>query len=95
MVKFDTTNHVDMSTSGHVSVLLFCSCLVAKSCLTFLRLQGFLCPQDFPGKNSGVVAISLSRGSSDSGIEPASPAWQVGSLPPESSLGWKLSHFQH
>ena len=30
-------------------------------------------PMDFPGKNIGVVAISYFRGSSDAGIEPASP----------------------
>jgi len=29
----------------------------------------------------GWVAISFSRGSSDPGIEPVSPAWQVDSLP--------------
>ena len=39
------------------------------------------CPWDFPGKNTGVVAISFSRGSSDSGIEPMSPALQTDSLP--------------
>ena len=49
-------------------------CLVAKSCLTLLRLHGLqptklLCPQGFPGKNTGVSChmllqgISLTQGS--------------------------------
>ena len=43
--------------------------LVAKLCLTLatpngLLLARLLCPWDFPGKNTGVVAISFSRGSS-------------------------------
>ena len=38
---------------------------------------------DSPGKNSGVVAILFSRGSSDPGIEPGSLALQADSLPSE------------
>ena len=33
-----------------------------------------LCPRDFPGKNAGVIAISFSRGFSQPGFEPMSPA---------------------
>ena len=39
-----------------------------------------LCPQDFPGKNTGWVAVPSSRGLPYSGIEPRSPALQVDSL---------------
>ena len=45
-----------------------CCCLVAKFCRVFCdahRLQPTsLCPWNFPGKDTGVVAISFSRGSS-------------------------------
>ena len=46
-----------------------CCCLVAKSCPTLLRPHGLypasiLCLWDFPGKKTGGVAISFSRGSS-------------------------------
>ena len=44
---------------------------------------GCLCPWDCLGKNTGVGSHFYPRGSSNSGIEPESPAWQVGSLPSE------------
>ena len=45
----------------------FSCCLVAKSCLTFLSPHGLepaslLCPQDFPGKNTGVGSHFLLQG---------------------------------
>ena len=65
--------HVCMCGGGFVlSNFLFvfssCFCLISKSCLTLLRQHGlqparFLCPWNFPGKNTG-IAISFSRGSS-------------------------------
>ena len=47
-----------------------CCCLVAKSCPALCdpmdcSLPGSLCPLDFPGKNTRVVAISFSKGSSE------------------------------
>ena len=46
-----------------------CCCLVTKLCPTLLWSHGllparFLCPWDFPGKNSGMVSIAFSRRSS-------------------------------
>ena len=51
---------------------------------TLLRPHGlqparFLCPRDFPGKNSGAGCISLSRGSSRP-MDQTSPILQVDSL---------------
>ena len=46
-----------------------CCCLVAELCPTLL-----LCPWDFSDKSSGVGRHVFSRGSSDPGIKPASPA---------------------
>ena len=58
-----------------------------------------LCPWDSPGRNTGVVAISYSRGSSPTRIEPASYFlhWQVGSLPAASpgKLPCKQDHQFH
>ena len=53
-----------------------CCCLVAKSCPTLLRPHGLypasiLCLWDFPGKKTGGVAISFSRGSS----QPRDQTW--------------------
>ena len=60
--------------------------LVAKSYLT-LATPWAVARQaplwNSPGKNTGVVAISFSRGSSWPGIEPRSPALQADSLPTE------------
>ena len=59
---------------------------VRLSVIPWLQPSSLLCPWDFPGKNTGVVAISFSRGSSqtrdlpDLGIKLVFPAWQVGSL---------------
>ena len=54
-------------------------CLVAKSCPALLRPYGlqptrFLCPWDFPGKNTGVGCHFLLQGI-DPGIEPRSLLW--------------------
>ena len=52
----------------YVTKLRFgCCCLFAKSCPTLLQPQGlqptrFLCPWDFPGKNTGVVCHFLLQG---------------------------------
>ena len=65
-------------------------CLVAKSCLTFLRPHGLqstrlLCPWDFPGKNTGVgchfllQGIFPTQGSNSSLLHLLH--WQVNSLP--------------
>ena len=48
-------------------VSLVCCCLVAQSCPTLLRPYGLypaglLCPQDFPGKNTGVNCRFLLHG---------------------------------
>ena len=48
---------------------VYSCCLVTESCLTLLQCHGlqptrYLCPWDFPGKNTRVVAISFSRESS-------------------------------
>ena len=40
-----------------------CVCSVPQSCSTLCNSIGLLCPRDFPGKNTGVDAISSSRGS--------------------------------
>ena len=46
---------------------LYCYCLVIKLCLTLLgphglQPAGFLCPRDFPGKNTGVACHFLCQG---------------------------------
>ena len=56
-------------------------------CLTFLRLHGlqparFLCPQDFPGKNTGASSrFLLQKNLPDPEIEHTSPVSQADSLP--------------
>ena len=51
------------------------ACSVAQSCPTLCDpISRLLCAWDFPGKNTGVGAISSSWGSSDPGIKPESPA---------------------
>ena len=57
--------------------------LVAKSCLTLLRPHGleparFLCPWDFPGKNTGVGYFPSSGNLPNTGTEPTSPALASG-----------------
>ena len=47
----------------------------------------FLHPWNFPGKNTGVVAVSSPGDLPDPGIEPRSSALQVDALPSE--LLWK------
>ena len=61
-----------------VPTVYFCCCLIAKQCPNLLRHHGlyparFLCPWDFPGKNTGVGGHFLpSPGdSANSGIKPA------------------------
>ena len=58
--------------------LYVCACQVAQSCLTLCEPMDYIACQappswDFPDKNTGVVAISLSRDLLDPGIEPMSP----------------------
>ena len=60
---------------------------VAQLCLT-LRPHGpsptrFLCPWDFPGKSTRMVAIPSPGDVPDPGIEPGSPALQADALPSE------------
>ena len=63
-----------------------------------LQSSRLLCPQDSPGKNTGVAAISSSRGSSrprDQTCISCLLHWQVGSLPlvpPGKPLPWYSSH---
>ena len=63
-----------------------------------LQPSRLLCPQDSPGKNTGVVAIPSSRGSSrprDQTCLSCLLHWQVGSLPlvpPGKPLPWYNSH---
>ena len=50
-----------------VLTILYCSCLVAMSCLTLLRPHGLqptrlLCPRDFPCKNTGICYHFLLKG---------------------------------
>ena len=69
-------------------------CSVAQQCLfatSWTVAHQLLCPQDSPGKNTGVGCHFLSqRNFPDSGIKPASPALQVDSLPIE-QLGKPVS----
>ena len=66
----------------------------AQSCPTLwfpgLQPTRLLCPWDFPGKNTGVVAISSSRAPSWPGTASPSPALQGDSLPLE--LYWANFH---
>ena len=55
---------------------------VTQSCLT-LRPHGLYSPWNYPGQNTGVGSFPFSRGFSQPGIEPRSPAWQADSLPAE------------
>ena len=48
-----------------------------------LQPARLLYPWDSPGKDTEWVAISISRRSSNAGIEPRSPALQANSLPSE------------
>ena len=62
--------------------------LFAQSCLTLCdpvdcSLPGFSVHGILQARILEWVAISSSRGSSDPGVEPGSPALQVGSLPSE------------
>ena len=61
--------------------------LVIQSCPAFCDTTQpvrFLCPCNFPGKNSGVGCHALPLGDlPDSEIEAGSPALQAGSLPSE------------
>ena len=78
-----------------------CCCLVVKSCLTFLQPHGlqparFLCPWDFPGKNTrvdchfflwGIFWIQV--------LNPCLLHWQGDSLPlsyQEARGNWKIYH---
>ena len=47
-----------------------------------LQSIGFLCPWDFPGKNTGVGFYALFQGIFPTqGLNPSLLQWQVGSLP--------------
>ena len=61
------------------------SCSVVSDSLQLHGLQPvrLLCPWNSPNQNTGVDSHSLSRGSSQTGIEPRSPAFQVDSSPSE------------
>ena len=48
-----------------------------------LRSHGLYSPWNSPGQITGVSSLSLSRGSSNPGIEPRFPALQADSLPTE------------
>ena len=73
-MKDSTNAHFSISCSHTPSVmegtpeafhLEMCCCLITKSCLTLLQphgLLGFLCPWDFPGKNTGVGCHFLFQG---------------------------------
>ena len=96
-MKDNTNAHFSIGCSHTLSVmeatpeafhLEMCCCLIAKSCLTLLQSQGllgFLCPWDFPGKNTGMGCHFLFQG-----IFPTQELnlcllhllhWQVDSLP--------------
>ena len=86
LLPFFAVLHRHLYVLLRICLLLFICCLVAKSCLTLLRPHGlepatFLCPWNFPGKNTGVGSHFLPRDIADPGTEPASPAWQPDSLP--------------
>ena len=49
----------------------------------YLQPHGLYSPWNSPGQYSGVLAVPLSRESSNPGIEPRSPALQADSLPAE------------
>ena len=59
--------------------------LVTKSCSTLVtpwtvRPARLFCPWDFPGKNTGVLAIPSAEGLPNLGIEPEYPALHTDSL---------------
>ena len=64
-----------------------CCCLVTKSCLTLSRPHGLqptrlLCPQNSPGKNTGVGCCLLFQGIFlTQGLNPSLLQWQSDSLP--------------
>ena len=61
-----------------------CCCLVSKSYPTLCNPKHcrLLCPWDFPGKDTGGVAISFSRGIFPTqGSNPHQQHWQMDSLP--------------
>ena len=66
---------------------ILCVCAKSLSGLTFCNsmdcsLPGFLCPWDFPGKNTGVrLPFHIPGDLPNPGIKPAFPALQVDSLP--------------
>ena len=68
-------------------IYVVCSCSVAQSCLTFLWPHGlyparFLCPWDFPGKNTGVSCHFLLQGIFlTQELNPCLLHWQADSLP--------------
>ena len=60
--------------------------LVTKSCLTLLQPRGlpptrFLCPWDFPNKNTGMGCHTLLQGKILKQTESISPVWQADSIP--------------
>ena len=68
--------------SNHPCIGICCCCLVIKSLLTLLQLQGLqhvglLCPWDFPSKNIGVNCHFLVT----QGSNPCLLHWQMNSLP--------------
>ena len=60
---------------------------VTQSCLTLqihaVQLPSLLRPWDFPGKSTGVAAVSFSWNLPNPGIEPGSPALQADALSSE------------
>ena len=58
---------------------------ISQSCLTLCNLHGLYSPgQNTPGQNAELGSLSLSRGSSQPGIEPRTSTLQVDYLPAES-----------
>ena len=69
----------NLNTAEHVH----CSVVSDSWRLHGPQLARLLCPWNFPGKNTGGVAIPILRDLPNPGIEPRSPALQVDSLPSE------------
>ena len=85
-LKFFTYN---FPGSFYIVCLLFSRSVVSDALQLFLLLPArLLCPWDFPGKNTRMGCHFFP----DPGIEPLSPALQVGSLPlgHQGSLVWLL-----
>ena len=70
-----------MHTGGTLVVLVTRSCPTLCDPMDCSPPGSFLCPSDSPGKNTEWITIPFSRGSSQPGIEPGSPALQADSLP--------------